>query len=290
MAEIFGVVSGALGVAALFETCVTCFEYIQLGRRFGEDYERCQLRLDIARARLGRWGEAVRINEDPRFQATTEPVDKSVQLAQSILEEIALLFQSASKTSKRYELRADEGDLVLLEPKKMKPVGRALHDKLSNLSYWRQKRTSMAKKVAWALYEGKTLEKMVDDVAGFIDELEKAFPVEVRCRQLARLEIEEVEDEASLNVLKNSAEGIDPALLDAATQKIEAIAGRNAAKEIKTEDRAMVQLGNVFTDGALVREITVKDQTVNVVETVVATGDSGVQVGNVFGGRSIWDR
>lgn len=38
MAEVFGIVSGALSVAALFKNCVDCFEYIQLGRNFGRDY------------------------------------------------------------------------------------------------------------------------------------------------------------------------------------------------------------------------------------------------------------
>jgi hypothetical protein len=34
MAEVFGTVAGALSVAALFNNCVDCFEYIQLGRHF----------------------------------------------------------------------------------------------------------------------------------------------------------------------------------------------------------------------------------------------------------------
>ncbi|KAI1360663.1 hypothetical protein F5Y08DRAFT_316881 [Xylaria arbuscula] len=34
MAEIFGVVSGAVNIAALFTNCIGCFEYIQLGCHF----------------------------------------------------------------------------------------------------------------------------------------------------------------------------------------------------------------------------------------------------------------
>lgn len=54
MAEIFGTIAGALSVAALFNDCVECFEYIQLGRHFGRDYETYQLKLDIAMTRLAR--------------------------------------------------------------------------------------------------------------------------------------------------------------------------------------------------------------------------------------------
>ena len=90
MAEPFGIIISALGVAGLFNSCVDCFEYIQLGRHFGTG--RCE-------TRLSRWGEAVKINDDPRFHSST-PIDKSVQLAQSIIEEIVLLFESAQKTSR----------------------------------------------------------------------------------------------------------------------------------------------------------------------------------------------
>lgn len=288
MAEVFGVVAGALSVAALFNNCVDCFEFVQLGRSFGRDYERCQLRLDIASARLGRWGESVKINNDPRF-GTGSPTDKSIQLAQSILEEIALLFESARKTAKRYELVAGQQDLVVFKDNDMGPIGRALHNKLRNLARSRQERTSLARKTTWALYSGKALEKVVDQIAGLVDDLEKIFPVEVVRHELVKVEIEELEDEASLTMIKDAARTIDAALSDAAAQKIDAIAGRNSAKNISAEDSASVQIGNVFTEVALHREIRIKDQTINSVETVSAKGKSGVHIGNTFGGRGVWD-
>ena len=47
MAELFGIVAGTLSVAGLFNNAVDCFEYIQLGRNFGTDYQTCRIRLDI---------------------------------------------------------------------------------------------------------------------------------------------------------------------------------------------------------------------------------------------------
>lgn len=96
MAEIFGTVAGALSVAALFADCVDCFEYVQLGRHFGQDFERCRLKVDIAQTRLSRWGEAVAIHEDPRF-ATTTPADAPTRQVQSVLEEIDLLFNRSKR-------------------------------------------------------------------------------------------------------------------------------------------------------------------------------------------------
>lgn len=289
MAELFGIVASALGVASLFNNCVDCFQYVRLGRRFGRDYERYQLRLDIAQTRLGRWGEAVKINSHPRFHSSA-PADQSVQVAQSIIEQIMFLFEFARKTSKRYELSADKQDLVVCEDKDMKPVGRALHRRLKDLACRRQKDTSLVKKTAWALYDGKSLEKIIDEITGLIDDLEKVFPVEAVCHKLAETEIEEVEDEPSLTMLKDAAGGIDAALSDAAAQKIDAIAGRNSAKDVRMEDRARVHLGHVFAEAALHREIHIRDQTINSVETVVAKGESGIQIGNTYGGKGFWDR
>ncbi|KAM7183171.1 Het-s 218-289 domain containing protein, partial [Rhypophila sp. PSN 637] len=161
----------------------------------------------------------------------------------------------------------------------------------------RQKQTGLAKKTAWALYDGKSLEKIVDQVAGFVDDLEKAFPIEAVCHKLAEIEIEEVEDEASLTILKDAAggidaamsDGIDAAMSDAAAQKIDVIMGRNSAKDIRTVERARVQLGNVVTEAALHSEIRISDQTTNSVETVVGKGESRVLIGNEYGGKGFWD-
>ena len=121
MAEIFGTVASALSVAALFNNCVDWFEYIQLGRHFARDYERCQLKVDIARSRLSRWGQVVAINDDPRF-ATDEPEDGYVQQARNILVEIGDLFEDLYIASKRYIVRTKQKDLEQLQVEDMQPA------------------------------------------------------------------------------------------------------------------------------------------------------------------------
>jgi hypothetical protein len=200
-----------------------------------------------------------------------------------------LLFESARKKSKRYELSADQQELVVFEDKDLTPVGRALHSQLKDFAWRRHKHTGLIKKTAWALRDGKSLEKVVDQVADFVDQLEKVFPVEAVCHKLAEIEINEMEDKASLTMLKDATQGIDAALAGAAAQKIDTIAGRNTAKDIRTEDRARVHLGNVSTGTAVHREILISDETTNSVETVVARDESGIQIGNTYGGKGFWD-
>jgi Prion-inhibition and propagation len=52
---------GVVGLAGLFSACMECFDYLQLGQAFGEDYGKCLLRLDAAKLRFSRWGEAMGI-------------------------------------------------------------------------------------------------------------------------------------------------------------------------------------------------------------------------------------
>ncbi|EMT74562.1 prion-inhibition and propagation-domain-containing protein [Fusarium oxysporum II5] len=288
MAEVFGTVSGALSVAALFNNCVDCFEYIQLGRHFGRDFERCQLKLDIAKIRLSRWGKAVAINDDPRF-ATNTPDDRDSRQVQAILEEIELLFQTVQKSSKRYEIDARKDDLVRFEDKDMQPVVRELHSRLGVVARQRQKRTGLLAKAAWALYDGKNFDRLVEQITGFVDDLEKLFPVETTRRGLVELEIEEVDDEPSLMALQDAAAGTDSVLSEAVTEKIEGIAGRNYAKDINSEGMARVRIGNEWSETAFTRGTGIADRTVNLADSVAAKGTSAVHIGNQYGGRGIFN-
>ncbi|KAK2038281.1 heterokaryon incompatibility protein s [Colletotrichum somersetense] len=282
MAEVFGVVTGALTVAALFNNCVECFKYIQLGRRFGRDYEICQLKLDVAQTRLSRWGAAVRVNEDAVFR-TNMPGNESIQLAKSILNKIMDLFEEAYETSRRYQMTAKTEDLVLYEEKDLTPVFGRLHERLKRSAHRRQKDISLAKKTAWALYDGQEFERTIGQIISFIDELEKVFPVEATCRRLAEMEIEEVEDEPTLAVLKKAAEDTDKVLLDATTRKAQTIASRNFAKAVKGAGSADVQVGNQYSEEML--RVALTEQTSNSAEVVDAKDTARVQIGGRFGVR-----
>ncbi|KAH6647326.1 prion-inhibition and propagation-domain-containing protein [Truncatella angustata] len=187
---------------------------------------------------MGRWGQAVKINDDPQFDSGS-PTDKSVQVTKSILEEMALLFQSARN---RYELTKDQQNLGLLEDENMRSVGRALHRRLKDIVRQRQKQTSLVKKTTWGLHDGKVLENIASKIAEFVDALEDVFPAEDVHRKLVKIEIDEM-DEPSLILLKDAARGIDTALSDAAGQKINLIAGRNPANKIESRTRRPIRWG-----------------------------------------------
>ncbi|KAI0806507.1 prion-inhibition and propagation-domain-containing protein [Xylaria sp. FL0064] len=292
--EAFGTIASALSVAALFNSCVNCFEYIQLGRHFGRDYERCQLKLDIAKTRLSRWGQAVAINEDPRF-ATDRPQDTPFQQVQAILEEIGQLFSTLQKASKRYAIGAKPEDLEVLQSQDMQPVAQRLHNRLNAVvglrQKQRQKKTSFLKKAAWALYDAKNFEKLVEQITGFIDDLETLFPVEDARHTLVEMEIEEIkEDEPSLKVLQSAAEDTDSVLSEVVAERLEACGSQNRTGNIESEGGARVRIGNEWTEAALSSPNAVLAGLIhNRAGAITAKGSSAVHIGNSYGERGVFD-
>ena len=54
-----GLTVGVLALAGLFNNTVDCFEYVQIGRCFGQSYQTSLLKLDNAKLRLSRWGQSI---------------------------------------------------------------------------------------------------------------------------------------------------------------------------------------------------------------------------------------
>ncbi|KAF7717275.1 Heterokaryon incompatibility protein S [Penicillium ucsense] len=277
--EVFSTTAAALGVAALFSNCVDCFEYIQLGRQFGQNFERCQIKLDVARTRLGRWGQAVGISHDPRFTNGVAG-DEVTQQIQVVLEEIMLLFQAVQKFSKRYELKTTEADRTCFANKDMCPGIRNVHGRLEKIARERQQQTNLLKKARWALYDGKNLDKLVGEITDFVDALEKLVPpVEAVQRQLSVMELEGVDDESVLMALRDVAVDTDSILSKTADQKLATILAWNHVEQIVGDEEANVWVGNQWNSkwiGGL------RERTENTVVSIAARGKSAIHVGNKY--------
>ncbi|OCK96967.1 uncharacterized protein K441DRAFT_549827 [Cenococcum geophilum 1.58] len=82
-----GLTAGILGLAGLFNNAVDCFEYVQLGREFGRDYQTNLLKLDDARLRLSRWGQSMGLSgelEDLQAPKRTLGSAQEVEQAKSM--------------------------------------------------------------------------------------------------------------------------------------------------------------------------------------------------------------
>ena len=239
--ESAGLAIGVAGLAGLFSACVDCFEYIQLGRQFGQDYGKCLLKLDAARLQLSRWGAAIGLKPvEPALQKQqmAHYSSQEMRLAQSLLRQIWDTFEDAERISSRYMghvLANNTGgptDLVVYDPDTtdISPDYRRVHLTMRELSQWRQKATSLQKKAMWALYDKKKFDRMIEDITGFINQLVNLFPAaQDDQRALCRSEVAAFPRAQDLALLNDIVHGDDQIL----------------SGEI---EREMESRGHVFTD------------------------------------------
>ncbi|MCJ1309529.1 hypothetical protein MMC25_003189 [Agyrium rufum] len=278
MAEPFGIVAGAIGVAAAFTSCVDCFNYIQLGRRFGRDYQTDIISLNCARLRLTRWGQAVDIYGDPRL-GRAEATATEVQTAKDALFQILILFADTENISKKYKLKAQDGeDISVFTTDDMDPVVMALVNKLRDLAIKRQKNSSILKTTSWALYHRTELKELISNITMLIDNLEKLFPAPQPI-ELVRQETAHIHDKQELKLVEDAAQGVDDLLCTAAK---EALTGH---RYLSVTIKGKAQTGDAYSSDW-------KGEVVggsHKYDGVEVDKDGKALVGNKYGGKDFWD-
>jgi tRNA U34 5-carboxymethylaminomethyl modifying enzyme MnmG/GidA len=271
MAEIFGVVTGALSVAGLFNNAVQCIELIRVGQNLGSDADIYSVRLELAALRLSRWGSAVDINNDARFSVVNSK-DAQVHTAKQTLEQLFRLFADAYRKSGA----PPTTNLKLLAQ---------LHNPLTNVfrevTKRRMKVDGIKPKVSWAIYRHKDFWNLLENITELLDGLESIFPAqEARTKELAAEEIAEVQNEETLRLLSKISEEIDKKLQEAANQKLEQARTINEVDEANITGGTLV-VGDEFKKIEFV-ELTKGRETINKVRVVTAQ-QAGVRVGQTFG-------
>ncbi|USP82176.1 hypothetical protein yc1106_09450 [Curvularia clavata] len=279
MAEPFGIVAGAIGVAAAFTTCVDCFGYVQHGRHFGRDYQTELISLDCARLRLTRWGEAVNVYEDPKL-GRPDASPSEVHTVQNALHQILVLFADTEKISKKYQLEAKAGDdLAVLAPDDLEPAILGLRNKMKELVLRRQKGANVLKTSSWALYYRSQLKDLVSGITILVDSIEKIFPAPERKLTLVKQETAAIHEKQALQLVESAAYGVDNLLVAAAKEALTGhqylnvtIKGKAQAGDSFSSDwRGTAQGASHAYDGVLV------DETAKAL------------IGNKYGGKDFWD-
>jgi hypothetical protein len=193
--EAGGLAVGIVALAGLFNNAIDCFEYVRLGRSFGTNFQTSLLKLDNARLRLSRWGQAVGLSgdlEDPSSLQGAAVQKEDISRAERVLGQIMDLFADAERISAKYQrsVQPDDTSLAILDVKSdIDAMGQSLHDKMRELCIKRQNGTKLRQKVRWALYEEKHFRRLIDDITDLISALPEVFPT-VKQEQLKLCEIE----------------------------------------------------------------------------------------------------
>jgi Skp family chaperone for outer membrane proteins len=250
MAEAAGLVVGVVALAGLFNNTVECFEFVQLGRTFGKDFQTSQLKLDNARLRLSRWGKSLSLDEDVRDTASLQGrlgSEADVKHAEALLGQIVDLFAEAEGVSNKYTSRTEpqDGSLVVYDAQTdLDPAMAKLHEKMRQLAIERQNRSGVRQKAKWALYQEKHFRRLIEDITKLVNNLDNLFPAAQQSqRDLCAIEVSTVGEGEGISVLRKIAAKQDE-LLEQAIMKATENAGKSHHIIFSGSGNTGLQLGH----------------------------------------------
>lgn len=224
MTEVAGLAVGVVALASLFNNTIECFEFVQLGRTFGKNYQTSQLKLDNARLRLSRWGKSLGLDDNIQEMVSLEGrfVSQSlVKHAEALLGQIIELFAEAEGVSHKYKSRvkSDDNGLVYNPQTDLEPAMAELHQRMRQLAIDRQNRSSLRQKAKWALYQEKQFRRLIEDITELLDDLVELFPASQQSqRDLCDLEVSNIGETKATSALREIAADQDKLLEEAFTR------------------------------------------------------------------------
>lgn len=212
--EAAGLAMAVVTLSGLFTTCMECFEYVRLGSEFGQDYEKCILRLDVCKVQLSRWGWSIGLSGAPTVGLGLNPTQQEISTAEKLLNSIAESFAKVQIASEAYEQRIKTSTNQIPPCEKVvEGATKRLHTSLCERAATRQAKTSTLKKISWAVYEKRKFDSMVADITASVRALIDLFPeTKPSLERLARSEVPFLGSAADLQLLLQVMNGDDPLL------------------------------------------------------------------------------
>ena len=253
------------------------------------------LKLEIARLRLSRWGEAAGINHEGGGHCGNLDENEE-EFASKAFSEIDRLLIEAKKSLKIEEnvesptkssARHDDRETLTVLSK-----GNRLPEKLRSLTSKRTRLSAIKKTLMWPVWDKKIVESLIASITSQMDALEKVFPAQQQQnmleegRKLAAGEVAEILkdfDEPSLNDLAGAARNVDPMLEEAGAKALTLIHNdANHFKNISVEDSARALMGNFFSETFTGN---VKTISKSAFEGITIRGTGHALLGNQYGGK-----
>ncbi|KAI0379301.1 prion-inhibition and propagation-domain-containing protein [Hypomontagnella monticulosa] len=224
------------GLAGLFNNALDWFEYVQLSKAFGTDFRTSLLRLDNARLRLSRWGEAMGLSGgiDNTKALDMVKTDRERKIAEDSLGQILNLFEQALKVSKGYQsnslLTHRRQDLFnqdnLCSEKNLDGTIALLHERTRTIIQRRQNKLPLSKKIRFALHDRAQLDELVNKITSLTNDLLNNFPAARAVQdQLCAAEVSVFNEH--LRILSSTVAGMDRTLADALSKVLDTTAQNN---------------------------------------------------------------
>ena len=257
----------AVALPGAFMACVQCFQLIQFGRNFKDDFAVCAADLKICEIHLLRWGTAAGLNEADGTELPKKlskyPEDQ-LQKGLLVLEQIVSIFHNTKKMC-HFESTLDDDKEDGSQPsiplnedvqlqtqeakwqKSHKHLDKAKAKYRSSLNAMRNLFQDAGDRTKWALYKKVHLTALIKQVSELIDRLEKLFPELLQVEQkLAQEEVKGAEKEV-VQTLPALAAEIDPVMTEALTVQMKSYG--MTFEDVEAGDYVRVHLGNVYAPG-----------------------------------------
>ncbi|KAI9733144.1 MAG: hypothetical protein M1834_003691 [Cirrosporium novae-zelandiae] len=177
MAEVAGLVLGAVGLISLCESCINCIDIIMTTRKLDQNYEVLCADLSLQRERFRTWGESVGLMPAgeyyPKSTVANHPGLKNPAARDAIgqaLRAVEALLTNAHNIQKVYNKSTDKKKL------KRPPISLKIHVRtrtstLLNRSHSHQ-RQPLFVRLKWAIFAEPEFKANLKRLKGLIDNLE----------------------------------------------------------------------------------------------------------------------
>ena len=212
MAEIVSLTAGIISLAALFNTCIECFDCYRLARDCPAQVKTKLVRLDFEKERLLIWAEqAGLMRTDAAFRNPN--IEANEGNLRDTLEQIRMLLADSTKLQDKYGIRQQEG-LATLTERKVEPISRNSFE-IFRASYRRfcgrfivsQTGLKLTARVRWAILDENKFEGLIKTLRDFVDNLYWYVKVERRVQdRMVEQDIMAVTDTVDLLMIKEASE------------------------------------------------------------------------------------
>ncbi|KUJ14769.1 uncharacterized protein LY89DRAFT_122019 [Mollisia scopiformis] len=209
---IAGLALSAVSVAALFTTCIECFDIVVAGKNFSEDYEQLCTLFSLQRVRFGLWGESVGLIPSPhdgrkvRYNKNLDRSDIRPGLDRT-LHNIKSLLDQASQVDDRYGNKSPPPGWDLSTSRGLNVFKTSFERFKTNIKR-HQKKTSAWKVTRWAIHDADKFEALINRLKDFVDGLEsitKSLGLLEEQHTRLQQEIESISDTESLRLLRDAS-------------------------------------------------------------------------------------
>lgn len=165
-------IAGFLTLAfSCFQGCIKGYTLICKATSYGRDISGVRLMVELERHRFQMWAEEAGLFDSPRRLVVREP---DIQYVARILEHLSELLLDVTKLKAKYDLDIVETDEVIYSlDEDNSTIAEVAPQQRKRISDIFKSKTSPWKKLKWITVDEKNIRRLLDDVKGFVDRLEK---------------------------------------------------------------------------------------------------------------------